>query len=68
MKAIKIKIICAWCLNEMGEKDALVNEEIYYPGGTHGICDDCLAKHFPDIYIKVKAIMGDESRYPEFKK
>lgn len=31
---------CAWCGDEMGE----AGEE---PGETHGICTDCLKRHFP---------------------
>lgn len=31
-----MKIICAWCKKEMGEKEPLSDPRI-----THSICDDC---------------------------
>ncbi|MCX6724432.1 MAG: hypothetical protein NT155_04705 [Candidatus Staskawiczbacteria bacterium] len=40
-KAI-MKIVCAWCRKEIGEKE--VEGE---SGITHGICDECLQKHLP---------------------
>lgn len=46
-KAI-MKIVCAWCRKEIGEKE--VEGE---SGITHGICDECLQKHLPK---KIKII------------
>jgi hypothetical protein len=38
----KITILCAWCGKEMGEKPGEGHE-----GVSHGICPECLKKHFP---------------------
>lgn len=48
-----MKIECAWCGKDMGEKEPLVE-----PGPTHGICDDCLLHNFPHLYDKIKAIIS----------
>lgn len=34
-----LKVICAWCGKELGEKDGEGVEGI-----SHGICEDCLAR------------------------
>jgi len=34
-----MKIVCAWCGKEMGEKEGEGIE-----GATHSICDECLEK------------------------
>ena len=34
-----MKIVCAWCGKEMGEKDGEGEE-----GVTHSLCEECLAK------------------------
>jgi len=39
-----LKIVCAWCGKDMGEKPPYEDESI-----THTICPDCLKKQFPDI-------------------
>ncbi len=41
-----MKVICAWCGKDMGEKDGKGVE-----GVSHGICEDCVNKHFPEITI-----------------
>lgn len=43
-----LKIICAWCLKDMGEKDG---EGV--DGVTGGICKYCLFHHFPNQYQKI---------------
>lgn len=40
--------ICAWCNKVMGEKKADKS------GQTHGICPDCMKKHFPKDYEALK--------------
>jgi len=54
-------IRCAWCKPPRitGEKEPLEDE-----GVTDGICDDCLAKYFPNVYEKCKAFgVSEEDRY-----
>ena len=34
-----MKVVCAWCDKDMGEKDGKGVEGI-----SHGICEECLAK------------------------
>ncbi len=34
-----MRITCAWCGKDMGEKDGKGKS-----GNTHGICEECLAK------------------------
>ena len=41
-----MKVICAWCGKDMGEKDGKGVE-----GVSHGICEDCVNKYFPEITI-----------------
>ena len=42
----KIKQICAWCKQLLGEVDVLDTD----PGGdTHGICDSCREEHFGEV-------------------
>jgi len=36
-----VKIVCAWCGKEMGEKPPLGDKSI-----THSICPKCKEKHF----------------------
>jgi len=38
-----MKIVCAWCGKDLGEKEPLEDKRI-----THGICEECEAKNFPD--------------------
>jgi hypothetical protein len=47
-----VKIICAWCKREMGEREG------NYPPGTtsHGICDSCAALYFPKC-VKTRVIV-----------
>jgi len=49
----KLKIVCAWCGKELGEKEGPEGTE----GTTPGICDDCLFKNFPHHYAKIKGIL-----------
>ena len=35
----EMKIVCAWCSKDMGEKDSKGQE-----GVSHGICEECLDK------------------------
>lgn len=51
----KLKIVCGWCGKEMGEKDGEGTE-----GETTGICDDCLLRHFPHLYEKVKEEVSND--------
>lgn len=44
----KLKIVSAWCGDEMGEKDGKGKTGI-----SHGICKDCLLHNFPDVYEKI---------------
>lgn len=37
-----LKIVCAWCGKDMGEKDGEGVE-----GVSHGICEDCLKLYQP---------------------
>lgn len=37
-----MKIVCAWCGKEMGEKTPLEDKSV-----THSICPKCERKHFP---------------------
>ena len=48
---MRMLIRCAWCKPPriMEEKEPFEGEGI-----TDGICDDCLAKHFPNVYEKCK--------------
>ena len=34
-----MKVVCAWCGKDMGEKPPLEDKSI-----THGMCEDCLKK------------------------
>ena len=43
-----LRIRCAWCGKDMGEKDGKGAE-----GVTDGICDNCLLLNFPHVYEKV---------------
>lgn len=33
-----IKVICAWCGREIGQKESL------FPGDTHTVCENCMAE------------------------
>jgi len=44
----KLKIRCAWCGEDMGEKDGKGIE-----GTSDGICDNCLLQHFPHLYERI---------------
>jgi|GEM_PF-2555855 len=37
-----MKIVCAWCKKDMGEKPPYEDKSV-----THSICPECKAKHFP---------------------
>ena len=39
-----LKIVCAFCKKEMGEKDSQGQE-----GVTSSICEECWVKHFPGV-------------------
>ena len=39
-----MKILCAWWGKDMGEEDGRGVE-----GTSHGICEECMNKHFPRI-------------------
>ena len=43
---VKVKVTCAWCGKDMGEKDGRGVE-----GVSHGICEECQKKHFPAMDI-----------------
>jgi len=54
-----MKVRCAWCGRITGEKEGGKSEDV-----TDGICDDCLAKHFPNVYEKCKALsVSEKDRY-----
>ena len=36
---IKLKVVCAWCGKDIGEKDGQGQEGI-----SHGMCDECYVK------------------------
>ena len=38
-----MKVVCAWCKKDLGEKEPLKDKSI-----THGICPECEAKYFPE--------------------
>lgn len=48
----ELKVICSWCGEEIEIKDG--DGET---GESHGICDSCLVKNFPDLAQK---ILGDK--------
>ena len=48
----KLQIVCAWCGDVLGEKEADGVE-----GTTDGICDHCLKLHFPHLYEKTLAAL-----------
>ena len=39
-----MKVICAWCRKDMGEKDGEGQE-----GTTSGMCEECWEKRFPGV-------------------
>lgn len=39
-----MKIVCAWCQKDLGEKEPLEDKNV-----THGICVDCLIKANQEI-------------------
>ncbi len=41
-----MKIECAWCKRDMGEKEGGTDDQV-----THGICPECQEKHFPGVVI-----------------
>jgi DNA-directed RNA polymerase subunit RPC12/RpoP len=49
----RMPVVCAWCGNPMGEKDGQGQT-----GTSHGICPDCLNKHFPHHADKINQILG----------
>ena len=59
MKELKttMKVVCAWCGADMGEKDGLGNT-----GTTHGICEKCFRKqgrrrffHRINVFARMRA-------------
>lgn len=38
----KPKAICAWCKKEIGEVEGTEGKD------SHGICEECLKKYFPE--------------------
>ena len=46
-----MKIVCAWCGKDMGEKDGKGVE-----GVSHGLCNECLVK----LMAEVKNKIGDD--------
>ncbi|MDE2079691.1 MAG: hypothetical protein KGI73_04920 [Patescibacteria group bacterium] len=40
-KSLQGRRICSWCKKDMGPADNLERD-------THGICEECAAKHFPE--------------------
>lgn len=60
-----MRIRCAWHKPPkiMGEKEPLEDKGI-----TDGICDDCLAKHFPNVADRIAKLgITEQSRYPNYK-
>jgi len=62
-----MRIVCAWCGKELGEKEPLEDKRI-----THGICPECLAKYFPEKKINStggnpKSIYRSVAELPEFR-
>ena len=58
-------IRCAWCKRTLGDKPPYGGK--YDKEITDGICDDCLAKHFPSVYGKVEALkVSEQDRYPDY--
>ena len=41
-----MKVACAWCGKDMDEKDGRGVE-----GTSHGICEECVNKHFPGMTV-----------------
>ncbi len=48
-----MKIVCAWCGNDVGEKDGEGIEGI-----SHGVCEECLSKF--DVKAENNIGAGDE--------
>ena len=46
-----MKIVCAWCGKDMGEKEARGAE-----GVTHSICKECLAKLMTKVESKSSTV------------
>lgn len=45
-KKYKYKVSCSWCKKEIEEK---LSGDLQMEGKiSHGICDECLKKHFPE--------------------
>lgn len=53
--ASHMKIVCAWCGKEIGEKPPYEDKSV-----THGICDICVTKFFPHQAEKIVEFLGDE--------
>lgn len=58
----KLKVVCAWCGEPMGEK-----EGNGVKGISHSICDDCLLHNFPDVYEKLQRKTLTEMLIDEIK-
>jgi len=51
----RIKIVCAWCEKDMGEKDGGGVE-----GVSHGICEECLRRQLDALERLKKGGESDE--------
>ncbi|MBA7626771.1 hypothetical protein ES703_34227 [subsurface metagenome] len=49
IEGAKFRIVCAWCGDDMGEKEGDGVE-----GVTSSICGKCLVKHFPGIRLSIR--------------
>lgn len=61
----KMKVACAWCGKDMDEKDGRGVE-----GTSHGICEECENKHFPEMTIPEPSafkVRAELRKYPTSK-
>jgi hypothetical protein len=62
---MSIKVICAWCQKDMGEKSGTCRDGI-----SHGICPDCLEKVRNEMYQrkaeKSAAVCEPATRKPAY--
>ena len=57
-----MRIRCAWCKRIIGTRPPFGGK--YDKEITDGICDDCLVKHFPNVYEKCRVLeVSEEDRY-----
>ncbi len=52
-----MKVICAWCNKDMGEKGGKDVEEI-----SHGVCAECLTRLLAETENEISAGGGEERR------